>query len=78
MDKNNVFIELQSNFKRAHIETDLANLHVNSCLRKKIFDYHSSDIDKIRKAYLQKRLCQPINRGFIQTQFRKIWRHVVE
>jgi aryl carrier-like protein len=35
MDKNNAFMELQSNFKRAHIETDLTNLHVNPCSRKK-------------------------------------------
>jgi hypothetical protein len=50
MDKNNAFMELQSNFKRAHIETDLTNLHVNPCSRKKKkkkSDYHSSDIDKI-------------------------------
>jgi hypothetical protein len=31
----NDFFELQSNFKQAHIDADLANLHVNSCLRKK-------------------------------------------
>jgi hypothetical protein len=35
MDKNNAFMELQSNFKRAQIETDLTNLHVNPCSRKK-------------------------------------------
>jgi hypothetical protein len=52
MDKNNDFMEVQSNFKRTHIEVDLANLCVNPCLRKKKYDYHSSDIDQIGKIYL--------------------------
>jgi hypothetical protein len=48
-------IELQSNSKRARIEINLANLPTDHCLRKKIYDYHPSDRDNIRKTYLQKR-----------------------
>jgi hypothetical protein len=35
MYNNNDFIDLQSNSKRVYIEVDLANLLVNSYLRKK-------------------------------------------
>jgi hypothetical protein len=67
-------IELQSNSKRARIEVDLANLSTDLGLRKKIFDYHPSDKDKIRRAYLQKKHCQPVEHNFPQTQFEKTWR----
>jgi hypothetical protein len=46
--KNNESIEVQSNFKRVRIEIDLINLSSDPCLRKKIFDYHPSDRDKVR------------------------------
>jgi hypothetical protein len=69
--ENNESIELQSNSKQARIEVDLANLPTDHCLRKKNFDYHSSDRDNIRKAYLQKRVCPPFNHNFSQTQFGK-------
>jgi hypothetical protein len=46
--KNNESIEVQSNFKRVRIEIDLINLPSDPCLRKKIFDYHPSDRDKVR------------------------------
>jgi hypothetical protein len=67
-------IELQSNSKRARIEVDLANLPIDPGLRKKIYDYHPSDRDKIRRAYLQKKHCQPFEHNFPQTQFEKTWR----
>ena len=35
MEKNNDSIELQSNFKRPHIEIYLVNLLEDPCLRKK-------------------------------------------
>jgi hypothetical protein len=38
------------------VSVDLANLPANSCLRKKIYDYHPSDSDKIRRAYLLRSL----------------------
>jgi hypothetical protein len=72
--ENNDLIELQSNSKRVHIEVDLVNLPIDHCLRKKIYDYHHSDRDKIQRAYLQKRPCQPFDHNFSQTQFRKTWR----
>jgi len=71
--ENNDPIELQSNSKWACIEIDLANLPTDSCLRKKIYDYHPSDTDKIQRAYLQKRHCQPFDHNFSQTQFGKTW-----
>jgi hypothetical protein len=58
--ENNDSIELQSNSKRARIEVDLANLTTGPCLRKKIYDYHPSDRDKIRRAYLQKKILSTI------------------
>jgi hypothetical protein len=69
--ENNDSIELQSNSKRARIEVDLANLSTNPGLRKKIYDYHPSDRDKIRRAYLQKKPYQPFEHNFPQTQFGK-------
>jgi hypothetical protein len=36
MKNNNDSIELQSNFKSAHVGVDLANLPIDHCLRKKI------------------------------------------
>jgi hypothetical protein len=72
--ENNDSIELQSNSKRARIEVDLANLAADPCLRKKISDYHPNDRDKIRRAYLQKKPCQPFEHNFPQTQFGKTWR----
>jgi hypothetical protein len=72
--ENNDSIKLQSNSKRARIEVDLTNLPTDPCLRKKISDYHPSDRDKIRRAYLQKRNCQPFEHNFPQTQFEKTWR----
>jgi len=59
MENNNNFIELQSNSKRARV--DLVNLSLDPCLKKYIFDYHSNDRDKIRRAYVQKGPFQPIN-----------------
>jgi len=53
--ENNDSIMLQSNSKRACIKVDLANLPTDSFLRKKIYDYHSSDRYNIRRAYLQKK-----------------------
>jgi hypothetical protein len=44
---NNDSIELQSNFKRTRIDVDLSNLPLDSCLRKKIPDYHTNDRDQI-------------------------------
>jgi hypothetical protein len=58
--ENNDSIELQLNSKQARIEIDLANLTVDPCLRKKISDYHPSDRDKIRRAYLQKKTLSTI------------------
>ena len=53
MEKNDS-IDLQSNSKRARIEVDLANLPGDPCFRKKMCNYHPSDRDQIRRAYLQK------------------------
>jgi hypothetical protein len=64
MENNNDSIELQSNSKRARVEVDLANLPQDPCLRKKVSDYHSSDRDQIRRAYLQKGPYQPLNHDF--------------
>jgi hypothetical protein len=72
--KINDSIELKSNFKRAHIEVNLATMPTDPGLRKKISDYHPSDRDKIRRAYLQKKPCQPFEHNFSQTQFEKTWR----
>jgi hypothetical protein len=74
MKKNNDFIELESNFKRPRIEVDLANLHGNLSLRKKVCDYHPSDRDQIRIAFLQKRACQPFNHDFPRKEFGKTMR----
>jgi hypothetical protein len=37
MENNNYSIELQSNYKRARIKVNLANLPLDHCLRKKKF-----------------------------------------
>jgi hypothetical protein len=34
MEKNNDFIDLQSNSKRSHVEVDFANLPKDHCFRK--------------------------------------------
>jgi hypothetical protein len=47
MENNINSIELQSNSKRARVEVDLANQPSNPRLRKKVSDYHLSDIDQI-------------------------------
>jgi hypothetical protein len=41
----------------------------------KIFDYHYSDKNQIRRTYLQKRPYQSIDRAFSKIQCRKMCRH---
>jgi hypothetical protein len=53
MKKNNDSIKFQSNSKRPRVEVDLANLSKDPYLRKKFCDYHPSNRDQIRRAYLQ-------------------------
>jgi hypothetical protein len=75
MEKNNNFINHQSNSKSPHVEVDLANLPRDLCFKqkkkkkKKKCDYHPSDKDQIRRAYLQKRACQPFNHDFLRKNF---------
>jgi hypothetical protein len=65
--ESNDYIELQSKSKRARIDVNSVNLSVDHCLRKKAYDYHLSDTDQIRRAYLQNGHCQHINHNFSQT-----------
>jgi hypothetical protein len=71
MENNNDSVELKSNSKRACIKVDLAILTLDPCLRKKVYDYHSSDRDQIRRVYQQKGPSQLANHIFSQTQFTK-------
>jgi hypothetical protein len=45
-----------------------------SLLKIKNYDYRFSDRDQIRRTYLQKRPCQPIDHDFPKTQMEK---HVI-
>jgi hypothetical protein len=74
MKKNNDSIELESNSKRPRIEVDLTNLPGDPSLRKKMCDYHPSDRDQIRRAFLQKGPCQPFNHDFPRKEFGKTMR----
>ncbi len=52
--------------------TDLKNLPVDPGLQKKniyiyILEYHHNDQDEIRRAYMQKCSCQPLNHKFSQS-----------
>jgi hypothetical protein len=75
MKKNNDFIELESNSKRLRVEIDLTNLLGDPSLRKIKCDYHPSDKNQIRRAFLQKkkkkRAYQPFNHGFLRKEFGK-------
>jgi hypothetical protein len=75
MKKNNDSIKLQSNSKRPRNEINLANLPRDSCLRKKICDYHPSDKDQIRRTYLQIRACQSFEHDFPKKEIGKTMRH---
>jgi len=70
MEKNDS-IEPQLDSKRARIEVNWANPPTDPYLRKKNSDYHPSDRDNIRRAYLQKKPWQPFDHNFPQTQFEK-------
>ena len=74
MKKNTDSIKLQSNSKRSRVKVDLANLPKDSCLRKKIYDYHPSDRDQIRRAYLQIGACQPFKHDFPKKEIGKTMR----
>ncbi|XP_058181387.1 uncharacterized protein LOC131299833 [Rhododendron vialii] len=54
----------QNSLKRSRI--DLNNLPSDPGLRPKILSYHPNDRDDIRRAYLQKGPCQPIQHNFPQ------------
>ena len=75
MKKNIDSIELESNSKLPRVELDLTNLLGNSSLRKKMCDYHPSDRNQIRRAFLQKGPCQPFNDDFPRKEFGKTMRH---
>ena len=64
----------------SRIEVDLANLPSDPGLRPKISDYDPNDQDVVRRAYLQRGPCQPLNHTFPQKKmgendrrFSKIW-----
>jgi hypothetical protein len=40
-----------------------------------MYDYHPSDKDQIRRAFLQKGVCQPFNHDFLIKEFGKTMRH---
>jgi hypothetical protein len=63
--ENNDSIELQSNSKRARIVINLTNLSTDHCLKKKLINYHPSDIDNIHRTYLQKKLLVNIFNYFL-------------
>jgi hypothetical protein len=71
MKKNNNSTKLQSNSKQARVKIDLANLLVDSCLRKKNLNYHPSDRDQIQRAYIQKRPVNLVNQLTIEKDILK-------
>jgi hypothetical protein len=62
----------QSSSKKSHIEINPDILLADPGLRKPIYEYHINDRDAIRRAYLQKGLCQPSHYNFPQKQFGNI------
>ncbi|GMP48071.1 hypothetical protein CsSME_00015559 [Camellia sinensis var. sinensis] len=58
-----------SSAKQSRIEINLVDLPVDPRLRPRIMDYNANDRDRIRKAYLQKGLCQPRDHNFPQKSF---------
>ena len=55
--------------KQSHIEINLVDLPADLGLRPRIMDYNANDRDQIRRAYLQKGLCQPRYHNFLQKSF---------
>ena len=52
-----------------YMKVDLNSLHVDPVDRPSIDFYHVNQRDEIRRAYLQKGLCQPQNHTFPQRDF---------
>lgn len=48
---------------------DLNSLHVDLIERPSMEYYHGNQMNEIRRAYLQKRYCQPQNHDFPQRDF---------
>jgi hypothetical protein len=69
IEKNNDSINLQSNSKQPRVKVNLANLPGDPYFIKKMYDYHPSDRDQIRKAYIQKGACQPFDEDFLIKKF---------
>ncbi|CAL2267578.1 unnamed protein product [Prunus armeniaca] len=57
--------------KQSRIEINMSDLHSDPGLRTRILDYNPNIRDEIRRAYLQKGLCQPRNHDFPQKKFGK-------
>jgi hypothetical protein len=53
---------------------NLDDLPLDMGLRKKFFEYHPNDINKVQRAYLQKGICQPHDYNFSQRKIGNIYR----
>jgi hypothetical protein len=62
----------QSSSKKSHIKINPDTLLADPGLRKPIYEYHINDRDAIRRAYLQKGICQLSHYDFPQKQFGNI------
>ena len=56
----------QPYIRNDHVELNTNDLISDPGLSKRISDYHPSEIDKIREAYLRKGLCQLYTHNFLQ------------
>ncbi|GMP46939.1 hypothetical protein CsSME_00014901 [Camellia sinensis var. sinensis] len=62
----------ETSSKQSHV--DVNNLPSDPGLRQKIYSYHPNNQDEIRRAYLQKGPCRPLDHNFPQRDISGVMR----
>ena len=72
IQNTNVEVEepIRKKVNLSRIEVDLSNLPSDPFLRPRISDYDPNHQDDVRRAYLQRGPCQPLNHTFPQKKNR--------